>query len=112
MQSKKPFAIGFALVLALAVASVAQAQTDTTHPYAGAVTGVVTAVDATSITVKGANDDGGTFVVNADTQVMNDAAKVTIADVKKAWTVVVNWDYTAVDKKTKVAKLIEVTDTP
>ena len=112
MHRIRPFAIGFALVLTLGLASLGHAQTDTTHPYTGAITGQVTAVDATSITVKGANDDGGSFAVNADTQVMNDAKKITIADVKKGWSVVVNWDYAAVDSKSKVAKLIEVTDTP
>ncbi len=112
MSRIRPFAIGFALLSALALASLAHAQTDTTHPYDGAASGVVTAVDATSISVKGPNDDGGTYGVDKDTQVMNDDAKIAVTDVKKGWTVTVSWNYTALDKKTKVARLIEVTDTP
>jgi hypothetical protein len=112
MNRVRPFAIGFALVFALGAASLAHAQTDTTHPYDGAASGVVTAVDAASISVKGPNDDGGTYAVDKDTQVMNDAKKIAVTDVKKGWTVTVSWDYTALDKKSKLAKLIEVTDTP
>ncbi len=112
MNRIRPIVSAFALVLTFAVASLGHAQTDTTHPYSGAVTGVITAVDATSITVKGANDDGGAFAVTADTQVMNDAKKITVDDLKKGWSVVVNWDYAGVDSKSRVAKLVEVTDTP
>jgi hypothetical protein len=112
MHRIRTFTIGLALLSTLGLASLAHAQKDTTHPYTGAVTGVVTAVDAKSITVKGANDDGGSFAVGTDTQVMNDDKQITINDVKKGWSVVVSWDYAAVDSKAKAAKLIEVTDTP
>ncbi len=105
-------AIAFSVAVALALAAAAFAQTDTTHPYAGAVTGQVTAVDATSIHVKGPNDDGGTYAVNKDTQVINQDKKLAVSDLKKGWNVVVSWDYAAVDSKAKVAKLVEVTDTP
>jgi hypothetical protein len=104
--------LAFSAALALAFGAAAFAQTDTTHPYAGAVTGQVTALDATSISVKGANDDGGTYAVNKDTQVINQDKKLAASDLKKGWSVVVSWDYAAVDSKAKVAKLIEVTDTP
>ena len=112
MARIRPSAIAFAAILVLGVASLAQAQKDTTHPYTGAVTGTITALDATTITVKGPNDDGGSFALNGDTQVMNDAKTIKAADLKKGWSVVVNWDYAAVDSKSKVAKLIEVTDAP
>ena len=110
----RPFAIALVTTLALGMASHALAQKDTTHPYTGAVTGTITALDATAktLTVKGPNDDGGSFAVNADTQVMNDAKSIKFGDLKKGWSVVVNWDYAAVDSKSKVAKLIEVTDAP
>ena len=112
MTRIRPLAIALAATLALGVASHALAQKDTTHPYTGAVTGTITALDATTITVKGPNDDGGSFALNADTQVMNDAKTIKAADLKKGWSVVVSWDYAAVDSKSKVAKLIEVTDAP
>jgi hypothetical protein len=114
MTRTRPFAIAFAAILALGVASLAHAQKDTTHPYTGAVTGKITALDAAAktLTVKGANDDGGVFAVNADTQVMNDAKAIKFGDLKKGWSVVVNWDYASVESKSKVAKLIEVTDAP
>ena len=112
MTRIRPFAIALVTTLALGLASQVLAQKDTTHPYTGAVTGTITALDATTITVKGPNDDGGSYAVNADTQVMNDAKTIKVADLKKGWGVVVNWDYAAVDSKSKVAKLIEVTDAP
>ena len=114
MTRIRSFAVAFVAVFAFGAAQLAHAQTDTTHPYTGAVTGVITAIDATAktLTVKGANDDGGTFSVTADTGVMNDAKKIAFDALKKGWSVVVNWDYASVDSKSKVAKLIEVTDTP
>ena len=112
MNRIRPFAIGFALVLTLAVASLAQAQTDKTASYSGAVTGAITAVDQTSITVKGANDDGGTFAINADTQIMNGDKTITTAELSPSDRVVVSWDFAAPDSKDKVAKLIEMADTP
>ena len=114
MTRIRPFAIALVAILALGVASLARAQKDTTHPYTGAVSGTITALDAAAktLTVKGPNDDGGSFSVNADTQVMNDAKTIKFEDLKKGWGVVVNWDYASVDSKSKVAKLIEVTDAP
>ena len=114
MTRIRSFAIALAAILALGTAPLAHAQKDTTHPYTGAVTGTITALDAAAktLTVKGANDDGGVFAVNADTQVMNDAKAIKFGALKKGWGVVVNWDYASVESKSKVAKLIEVTDAP
>ncbi len=112
MTRIRRFAIALVATLAFGLASQALAQKDTTHPYTGAVTGTITALEATTITVKGANDDGGSFALNGDTQVMNDAKTIKAAALKKGWSVVVNWDYASVDSKSKVAKLIEVTDAP
>lgn len=114
MNRIRPLAMGFALVLTLAVASLAQAQTDKDASYSGAVTGSVTAVSETSITVKGANDDGGTFTVNADTQIMKGGKTITTAQVESGDQVVVSWDYaeTPPNSKEKIAKLIEMADTP
>ncbi len=114
MNRIRPFAIALAAILTLGVATSAHAQTDTKHPYSGAVSGTITAIDATAktLTVKGPNDDGGVFAVNADTQVMNDAKTVKVEDLKVGWGVTVSWDYAAVESKSKVAKLIEVTEAP
>ena len=112
MHRNRPFAMGFALLLTLAVASIGQAQTDKDATYSGAVTGAITAVSQTSITVKGANDDGGTFAINADTQIMDGGKTVTTAQLETGDRVVVSWDYTAPNSKDKVAKLIETADTP
>ena len=50
--------------------------------------------------------------MNAETQVRNDAKPIKVEDLKKGWGVVVSWDYASVESKSKVAKLIEVTDAP
>lgn len=112
MHRNRLFAMGFALLLTLGVASVAQAQKDKDASYSGAVTGAITAVSETSITVKGANDDGGTFAINADTQIMDGGKTVTTAQLETEDRVVVSWDYAAPNSKDKVAKLIETADTP
>jgi hypothetical protein len=114
MTRIRSFAVALTALLALGVAQLAHAQKDVTAPYTGAVTGTVTALDATAktITVEGPNKDGGVFSVTSDTQVMNDAKAVKFEDLKKGWRVVVSWDYAAVDSKKMVAKLIEVTDAP
>jgi hypothetical protein len=77
-----------------------------------AVTGKVTAVDtaAKTISVKGANDDGGTYHVNADTSIMLEKKKLGLGDVKVGWHVVLNGD-SGLDGKTKRATYIEVVDT-
>ena len=112
MKRLRPFAIAFAVMLAGGLAATGHAQTNPDASYDGAVSGVVTAIDAKSITVEGANKDGGTFAVDKFTQVMSPSKNVAIGDVKKGWRVVVSWDYAAVDKTSKVAKLVEVTENP
>jgi hypothetical protein len=110
MNRIRPIAIGFAVVLTLAVASLAQAQENKEDSYSGAVSGAIVTVDATSITVKGPNDDGGTFAINADTQVMSGGKTITADALKKDKNVVVSWDYAAPNSQDKVAKLIDVTE--
>jgi hypothetical protein len=105
-------AAGFAVALMLAVTSPANAQTDKNASYSGAVTGAVTAVSETSITVKGANDDGGTFAVTKDTQIMSGGKTIDTGDLDTEDRVVVSWDYAAPNSDKKVAKLIEKADAP
>jgi hypothetical protein len=112
MTRTRPFAIALVATLALGLASHALAQKDTTHPYSGAVTGTITALDATTITVERPNDDGGSLALNGDTEVTNDAKTIKAADLKKGWSVVVSWDCASVESKSKVAKRIEATDAP
>jgi len=77
-----------------------------------AVTGKVTAVDTAkkTISVKGANDDGGVYNVTSDTSIMLEKKKLTLGDVKPGWHVVLNGD-SGLDGKTKRATYIEVVDT-
>lgn len=112
MHAIRSCAIGLALVLTLAVASLAQAQTDKNASYSGAVTGGITAVSQTSITIKGANDDGGTFAIDKNTQIMSGGKTIDTADLDTEDHVVVSWDFAAPNSDKKVAKLIEKTDTP
>ena len=104
-------AIAIATLFALAVAPIAHAQTIKDTTETGAVTGDIMKLDlaGNTITVKGPNDDGGTYKVDQYTGIMNGAKKVALKDLKKGWRVVVNYDTL---NKVKTAKLIEVVATP
>jgi uncharacterized protein DUF5666 len=58
------------------------------------VTGEITALDsgAKTLTVIGPNKDGGMFVTNKDTIIMNGDKNVSLADLKKGWHVQVSFD--------------------
>jgi hypothetical protein len=58
------------------------------------VTGEITALDlgAKTLTVIGPNKDGGMFVTNKDTIIMNGDKNVSLADLKKGWHVEVSFD--------------------
>ena len=60
----------------------------------GAVTGEITKVDVVNhkLTLRGANDDGGTYFVDAETSIMNGAKKIGLRDLQAGWRVVVNYD--------------------
>ena len=77
-----------------------------------AVTGKITAVDTAkkTISVKGANDDGGTYDVTSDTSIMLEKKKLTLGDLKVGWHVVLNGD-SGLTGKTRRATYIEVVDT-
>ena len=111
MNRIRSFAVALAVLIALGAAPLAQAQTIKDQTETGAVTGEITQLDVAgnSLTVKGPNNDGGTYKVDAYTGIMNGAQKVALKDLKKGWRVVVNYDST---DKGKVAKLIEVVDAP
>jgi hypothetical protein len=58
------------------------------------VTGEITALDpgAKTLTVIGPNKDGGMFVTNKDTIVMNGDKNISLGDLKKGWHVEVSFD--------------------
>src|SRR5262245_34045000 len=90
------FASTLVALLAVAAAPAVRAQTIKDQAETGAVTGEITALDvaAHTLTVKGPNQDGGTYQVNSYTGIMNGAQKVALKDLKKGWRVVVNYDAT------------------
>ena len=112
MNRIRPFVISLAAILTLGVASLALAQQIEDAEETGAVTGQITNIDLVNkkLTVAGANDDGGTYSVNADTGIMNGANKIGLWDLQKGWRVVVNFDTTL--KGSSNAKLIEVVEAP
>ena len=94
------------LVLAAAV----QAQPREQQSTNAAVTGEITAIDtaAKTLTVKGANQDGGVYVTNSTTTIMNGDKAVVLGALKKGWHVTVTSD----NKDGKnVAQYITVVDT-
>ena len=111
MTRIRSFAFALAVVFALAAAPLAHAQTIKKTDETGAVTGDITALDVAggTITVKGPNDDGGTYKVDKYTGIMNGDQHVALKDLKKGWHVVVNYDTV---NKIKTAKLIEVVQAP
>jgi len=111
MNRIRSFAVALAVLIALGAAPFARAQTIKDQTETAAVTGDITALDvaAGTLTVKGPNKDGGTYKVDQYTGIMNGAQKVALKDLKTGWRVVVNYDTT---DKGKVAKLIEVVQTP
>jgi hypothetical protein len=99
------------LIAGLALASAVAAQVRTHEPVDFTVTGEITAIDAAakSLTVKGANDDGGVYVVNDKTTIMSGSKKVALGDLKKGWRVVLNGDD---DGARKLVTYMEVVDAP
>jgi len=74
------------------------------------VTGEIMAIDnaAKTLTVKGANQDGGTYVTNSYTTIMNGDKNISLGDLKKGWHVAVISDQ---ENGKNVAQYITVVDT-
>jgi hypothetical protein len=101
----------FSLILALAATGVyAQPREEQSTDVGGQVTGEIMAIDNTAktLTVKGANKDGGTYVTNRYTTIMNGDKAVGLTDLKKGWHVAVTSDKK--DGK-NIAQYITVVDT-
>lgn len=75
-----------------------------------AVSGQITAIDgaAKTLTVMGPNKDGGVFVTNSYTTIMNGDKGVGLGDLKKGWHVAVSYDQ---EDGKNVAQYITVVDT-
>lgn len=98
------------LILLFAVAVRAQPRQEQTTDVGGQVTGEIMAIDHTvkTLTVKSANNDGGIYVTNNYTTIMNGDKAIGLSDLKKGWHVAVTSD----QKSGKnVAQYITVVDT-
>jgi hypothetical protein len=88
----------------------AQPREEQSTDVGGQVTGEITAIDsaAKTLTVKGANKDGGVYLTNSYTTIMNGDKNISLSDLKKGWHVAVTSD----QKSGKnVAQYITVVDT-
>jgi hypothetical protein len=74
------------------------------------VTGEITAIDsaAKTLTVKGANHDGGVYLTNSYTTIMNGDKAIGLGDLKKGWHVAVTSDQ---ENGENIAQYITVVDT-
>ncbi len=101
----------FCALVFLVAAAGSQAQPRPTESTDTALSGKIKAIDAAkkTITIEGANGEGGTYQVNADTTVMDNHRKqITLTALKTGW-----WVAVTVDTVTgKIATYIEVVDTP
>ncbi|HTF33828.1 MAG TPA: hypothetical protein VK714_09040 [Myxococcota bacterium] len=81
-------------VILLVLAAGSQAQVIPRQNTNLGVTGEITALDlgAKTLTVIGPNKDGGMFMTNKDTIIMNGDKNVSLADLKKGWHVEVSFD--------------------
>ena len=98
------------MLLVAATGLHAQPRQEQSTDVGGQVTGEIMAIDsaAKTLTVKGANKDGGTYVTNAYTTIMNGDKAIGLTDLKKGWHVAVTSD----QKSGKnVAQYITVVDT-
>jgi hypothetical protein len=88
----------------------AQARQQQTTDVGGQVTGEIMAIDNTAktLTVKGANKDGGVYVTDKYTTIMNGDKNIGLNDLKKGWHVAVTSDQTS---GKNLAQYITVVDT-
>ena len=84
--------VATALMLALILGSVVNAQVRVTEKGNVAATGEITAIDAAtkSVTVKSTNDDGVAYVVDDSATIMKGSTKLALGDLQKGWSVTIN----------------------
>ena len=94
----------------LALAPVAGSQTREKEAVNFVLTAQIESIDTAgkTLTLKGANGEGGTYLVNDKTTIMNGNKKIALGDLKKGWRVAVNGDTTA---GKNVATYMEVVET-
>lgn len=99
------------IVLVIALASSGQAQKDVDRNESGAVSGKVLSVDAENMSFQIQEADGTrwTFRTNGDTTYKTEDKAIGLSDLKKGWSVAVNYDETETGN---LALFVEVTDTP
>lgn len=83
-----------AAVTFFALAPRAPAQTRVDEAVNFVLTAEIDSIDvkAKTLTLKGANGEGGVYAVNDETTLMNGDKKVALGDLKKGWRVAVNGD--------------------
>jgi len=98
-------------VAVLLTASIASAQAVKKETSDFLMTGEITAIDTTAstLTLKGANGETGTFIVNASTTIMNGDAKIGLAGLQKGSRVALNGDEPG---EKRMATYIEVVEGP
>jgi Cu/Ag efflux protein CusF len=108
-RSRPLVSVVFSLIL-LVGAGGTHAQVRQQQSTNAAVTGEITAIDnaAKTLTVKGANKDGGVYVTNSSTTIMNGDKSVGLSDLKRGWHVAVTFDQ---ENGKNVAQYISVVDT-
>lgn len=94
----------------LAFAPHASAQTREKEAVDFVLTAQIESIDAAAktLTLKGANGEGGVYVVNDKTTIMNANKKIAFGDLKKGWRVAVNGDKSS---GKNVATYMEVVET-
>jgi hypothetical protein len=97
-------------VALLALAPLAVAQTRTDEAVSFVLTAQIDSIDAKAktLTLKGANGEGGVYVVDDKTTIMNGNKKIAFADLKKGWRLAVNGDKSS---GKNVATYMEVVET-
>ena len=98
------------IIVVVAAGTQAQPRQEQSTDVGGQVTGEILAIDsaAKTLTVKGANKDGGVYLTNSYTTIMNGDKSIQLGDLKKGWHVAVTSD----QKSGKnVAQYITVVDT-
>jgi len=98
------------ILVVVAAGTHAQPRPEQSTDVGGQVTGEIMAIDsaAKTLTVVGANKDGGVYLTNSYTTIMNGDKSIKLGDLKKGWHVAVTSDRK--DGK-NVAQYITVVDT-
>jgi hypothetical protein len=100
-----------ALIALLAFAPLAAAQTRTEEAVNFVLTAQIESIDASAktLTLKGANGEGGVYVVNDKTQIMNGNKTIPFSDLKKGWRLAVNGDKSSGKNVVTYAEVVETT---